>query len=87
MYHTHYTLSVAIELVHLLLIAARFAPAVGASPHTVLAIWLVYQVNSVAKKVLLYSLYWVFSKIITNHCNQFKSATLLSATHECTPKI
>jgi hypothetical protein len=59
-YHTHYTLSVAIELVHLLLTAARFAPAVHASRHTVRASWLVYQVNSVAKNVLLYSLYWAY---------------------------
>ena len=56
--HTHYSLSVAIELVHLLLTAARFAPAVFASRRTVRASWLVYQVNRVAKNILLYSLYW-----------------------------
>ena len=44
--HTHYTLSVAIELGHLLLTAARFAPAVRASRRTVRASWLVYQGNS-----------------------------------------
>ena len=43
--HTHYTLSVAIELVHLLLTAAQFAPAVRASRHTAQASWLLYQGN------------------------------------------
>ena len=56
--HTHYTLSVAIELVHLLLTAAQFAPAVRASRPMVRASWLVYQGNSLAKNILLYSLYW-----------------------------
>ena len=46
--HTHYTLSVASELGHLLLTATRFAPAVRASRRTVRASWLVYQGNSLA---------------------------------------
>ena len=46
--HTHYTLSVSIELVHLLLTAARFVPAVRASRRMVRASWLVYQGNSLA---------------------------------------
>ena len=61
--HTHSTLSVAIELVHLLLTAERFVPAVRASRSTVRASWLVYQGNSFAKKILLYSLYWALKNL------------------------
>ena len=43
---THYTISIAIELGHLLLTAGRFAPTVSASRRTVRASWLVYQGNS-----------------------------------------
>ena len=61
--HTHYALTNPIALVHLLLTAARFAPAVRASWRTVRASWLVYQVISAAKNILLYSLYWVKNPI------------------------
>ena len=50
--HTHYTLSVAIELGHLLLTAARCAPAMCTSRRTVRASWLVSLYKGVAKSIL-----------------------------------
>ena len=64
--HTHYTLSVAIALVHLLLTAARFEPAMRARLAARCGLAeRVYLFNSDGKNILLYSLYWN-----TGHCCQ-----------------
>ena len=69
--HTHYTLSVAIALVHLLLTAARFEPAMRARLAARCGLAeRVYLFNSNGKNMLLYSLYWerLYAKKIEINC-------------------